>query len=162
MNLYVLRGGKFTASFNAKRLASGLRHRNDNVRNSNFLTTSFGTVGKDGVLQSLDTLSRLTTDEITDSFPYPQIFALTNLCIVCGKTSIYEFDGSSLELKIDNLTEGDTWTCVDYFDFVYLSNGKIVVTRDALNKEYSVVDSLPVAKSACDFKGQMIVGGLYE
>jgi len=56
------------------------------------------------------------------------------------------------------VTEGSTWTAVDFFDYVYLSNSKVAVIRDSASKVYSTTTTLPTATSICNFNGQVIIG----
>jgi hypothetical protein len=99
----------------------------------------------------------MVTTAITDAFPYPQIFVLTNLIIVCSQTKIYEWVAGALVLKL-TVAAGSTWTAVDFFDYVYMSNGKVAVVRDSISKVYSTVTTLPTASSICNFQGQVLVG----
>jgi len=159
MPLEVSRGGSFALTIDSDQLSRGLRPSKRLPRNSGFLTTCDGAVGRDGVLQVLDELTRMVTDTIIDGFPYPQIFVFTNMIIVCSPTKIYEWVAGALVEKL-TVTTGDTWSCVDFHDYVYMSNGTVAVIRDALDKTYKVVTDLPVAKAICNFNGQIIVGGL--
>jgi len=99
----------------------------------------------------------MDTAIITDSFPYPQLFILTNVIIVCSQTKIFEWVVGALVLKLTT-TPGSTWTALDGFDFIYLSNGKVAVIRDSISKVYSTVTTLPTAASICNFQGQVLVG----
>lgn len=81
-------------------LSRGLRPSKRMPRDSGFLVECAGAVGRDGVLQVLSQVSRLATTEITDGFPFPQIFVLKKLILVCGLAKIYEYQGSSLVEQI--------------------------------------------------------------
>ncbi|MCK4330881.1 hypothetical protein KAX02_13710 [candidate division WOR-3 bacterium] len=151
------RGGKFSFSIDADSLVRGLRPSKRVPRNSGYLIKSLGAVGKDGVLQVLDEITRLATTAITDGFPYPQIFVFTNVIIICGETKIYEWIGGSLVLKL-TVAAGSTWTAVDFFDYVYMSNEKVAVIRRSEDKIYTETTDLPTCMSACNFNGQVIIG----
>ena len=56
------------------------------------------------------------------------------------------------------VTAGSTWTALDFSSYVYLSNGKVAVVRDALDKTYSETTELPTCMAACNFNGQVIIG----
>ena len=127
-------------------------------RNSGFLVECAGGVGRDGVLQVLDELTRLATDTITDAFPYPQLFVFTNFIIVCSQTKIYEWVSGTLVLKL-TVAAGSTWSCVDLYDHAYMSNGKVAVVRSAADKTYSETTELPIAMTICNFNGQIMIGG---
>jgi len=149
--------GEFSVTITADQLAKGLRPSKRVPRNSRYLVTCVGAVGRDNVLQVIDEFTRIATTAITDAFPYPQIFVFTNLIIVCSQTKIYEWVSGALVLKL-TVTAGSTWSAVDFYDFIYLSNGKVAVIRDAISKVYSTTTTLPTAASICNFNGQVLVG----
>jgi|GEM_PF-1545584 len=137
-------------------LSKGLRPSKRMPRNSGYLTKCSGAVGRDGVVQALDEFTRLVTTGIT-TFPYPQLFVFTNVIIICSSTKIYEWVSSALVEKLET-TAASTWTALDFFDYVYLSNGNVAVVRDALGKTYALTTDLPTAMAACDYNGQVILG----
>lgn len=147
---------KFSFTINSPELCRGLRPSKRMPRNSKFLVESQGAVGKDGVLCAIDELTRIATTAITDGWPFPQIFVFTNVIIVCGQTKIYEWNGSLTEML--TVTAGSTWSAVDFYDYVYLSNGNVAVVRSAMDKTYSTTTDLPTAMAACNFQGQVILG----
>jgi hypothetical protein len=159
----VLRDGTFVYNLNAEELSRGLRSSKRSPRNTKFLVECVGAVGMDKVLQVIEDLEtdRVFTDtEILDTFPFPQIFVLTSMIIVCGKTEIFEYDGSTLTSKISALATGQLWSVVDFYEFVYMSNGVVSVLRDPMSGVYALTIVQPVAGAICDFNGQIIIGGL--
>ena len=148
---------EFSFNIESKHLSRGLRTSKRNPRNNHFLIKCAGAVGRDGVLQVLDEITRLATTAITDGFPYPQIFVFTNVIIICGETKIYEWVSGSLVLKL-TVAAGSTWTAVDFFDYVYMSNEKVAVIRRSEDKVYTETTDLPTCMSACNFNGQVIIG----
>lgn len=158
MDLVVVKGGKFTFTLSGKELSRGLRPSSRVPRNSEYLTESLGAVGMDGSLQVLDSISRMDTSAITDGFPFPQLFVFSNMIIVCGLDKIYEWNGSSLVLKYTATTLAGAWSAVDFFDYVYLTNGKEAVVRDAGSKAYSLSTTLPTGTTLCNYNGQVLVG----
>lgn len=96
------------------------------------------------------------TASIEESFPFPQIFVFTKAIIVCGETKIYEWVNDALILKL-TVTAGSKWNAVDFHEYVYLSNSKVAVERNALSKVYEI-SSLPTCMAACNFNGQVIIG----
>ena len=147
-----------TFTITSEQLTRGLRPSSRAPRDSKFLVESKGAIGQDGVLCAIDELSRLTTTEVTDTFPFPQLFVFTNLILVCGRLKIYELVSSALSLKYTASTSGSTWTAVDFYNYVYLSNGREAVTRNPDTGVYSLSSTLPKAMSICNFNGQVIVG----
>lgn len=147
----------FSVTIDTSKLSKGLRPSKRMPRNSGFLVECKGAVGKDGVLQTLDELIRIATAAITDAFPYPQIFVFTNLIIVCSSTKIYEWVGGSLVEKLI-VTAGSTWSAVDLYDFIYMSNGAVAVLRNPESDVYSITTDQPKAMAVCNFNGQILVG----
>ena len=148
----------FTFTISSDQLTRGLRPSKRAPRDSKFLVESKGAIGQDGVLCAIDQLTRTSTAEVTDTFPFPQLFVFTNLIIVCGRLKIYELTSGSLSLKYTASTGGSTWTAVDFYNYVYLSNGREAVTRNPDTGVYSLSSTLPKAMSICNFNGQVIVG----
>jgi len=147
----------FTLSIGSDSLAKGLRPSSKLPRNNGYLITCDGAIGKDATLATLDEVTRIATSTITDVFPYPQIFVFTNMIIVCSSTTIYEWVNSALVPKLVT-TAGSTWSAVDFYDYVYMSNGTVAVVRSATDKTYSETTDLPTSMAACNFNGQMFIG----
>jgi hypothetical protein len=153
----ISRYGKFSFTIKAEELSRGLRPSKRVPRNSGFLTTCSGAVGRDGVLQVLDELEAINTSGVTFTFPYPQMFVFTNIIIVCSATDIYEYSGGVLVHKL-NVSSGSTWSAVDFYDFIYMSNGFVAVLRDPVTMTFSVTTDLPDAEAICNFNGQVLIG----
>jgi len=73
-------------------------------------------------------------------------------------TKIYEWDSGSLTLKYTATTAGSTWTAVDFYNYIYLSNGREAVVRSPETGLYSLSTTLPTGMTICNFNGQVIVG----
>ena len=147
----------FSITVNTEKLCRGLRPSKRMPRNSGYLVECSGAVGRDNVLQTLEELTRIDTSVITDAYPFPQLFLFTNLIIVCSSTKIYEYVGGSLVEKL-TVTAGSTWSAIDLYDFIYMSNGAVAVLRDAGDKTYSISTDQPKAMAVCNFNGQVLVG----
>jgi hypothetical protein len=158
MDTVIVKGGKFTFTLSGKEMARGLRPTSRAPRNSEYLYECQGALGIDGSLDILDSLTRMDTSVITDGFPFPQLFVFSNMIIVCGLDKIYEWNGSSLDLKYTATTLASSWSAVDFFDYVYLSNGREAVVRDAGSKAYSLSTTLPTGTTLCNYNGQVLVG----
>lgn len=141
----------------------GLRASKRNRRGQQALTLATGAVPFEGALNSLPALTPIDISSITPapSFPYPQVFLLKRLTLVCTATQIYERNDSTgaLTQKLTGLTEGITWSVADFFHYIVLANGKQLVFRDGESKVWSTnnPDSVPNALSVCNFKGQLIM-----
>ena len=153
----ISRYGKFSFTIRPEELQRGLRPSKRVPRNSGYLVECDGIVGRDGVLQALSKLTTINTSTLTATFPYPQIFVLTNVTLVCTPTDIYEYSGGTLTKKL-TVTTGIMWSVVDYVNFIYMSNGIVAVIRNGLSLAYSVSSTLPKAKAMCNFNGQIVIG----
>lgn len=158
METSVAQGGKFTFTISSKELSKGLRPHKQNPRNSDFLVVSSGAVGYKGALRVIDSLTRMLTSVITDAFPFPQLFVFTNMIIVCGQKTIYEWVNGVLVLKYTAAVAGGVWSAVDFYDYIYMSNGNIAVVRDAASNVYALSTALPKASAICNFNGQVLIG----
>ncbi len=150
--------GAFTFTITSEQLSRGLRPSKRLPRDSKYLVESKGALGRDGVLAAIDKLERLDTSVIKDVFPYPQIFVFINFVLVCGETEIYEYSNKKLTLVFTASRRGSTWTAVDFYDYIYMSNGKVAVVRNPDTGEYSETSLLPTAASILNFNGQVILG----
>lgn len=149
----------FTVTLKTETLNRGLRPTQRAQRNAGYLVKADGVVGRDGVLSAIDDITRMDTSAITDGFPFPQIFVFTSMIIVCGLKTIYEVDSNgSLSLKYTATTPCGTWDAVDFYDYVYLSNGIEAVIRDAGTKAYALSSTQPHFTSVCNFNGQVVIG----
>jgi len=114
------------------------------------------------VLNSLETLDEIDVSSLGCSWPFPQIFALKTITLVCSPTTIYEYTvGPTFTSKII-ASQGTLWTCADFHNFIVLSNRTSLVVREGgsgLWKIYSGND-IPAARCVCNLNGQLIVGGL--
>jgi hypothetical protein len=136
----------------------GLALKN-NVRNRPFLIQSLGAFPYEQVLQSVKQFTRIDTSSLGAlTFPYPQLFVLSEAIIVCTPTAIYEYAGGALSLKLSGLTAGNTWTVLDYKSFIYLTNQEVAVTKDPATGTYSI-STLPAGNACCDYNGQVLLSG---
>lgn len=149
----------FTFTITADQLSNGLRPNEKMPRDSKHLIESKGAISKDGVLSAVSNLVRIDTSLLTDQFPFPQLFVFVNVILVCTRTKIYEWNDSSLVLKYTASTISGSWTAVDYFDYIYLSNGLEAVERNPESKVFALTTDIPHAVAACNFNGQLLIGG---
>lgn len=147
------------AEYTSEQLQRGLRPMAELPRNSNFQIQCDGAIGYHGTLQGIKAITAISTAAITDGFPYPQIFLLSNLILVCGQTKIYEWVNNALVLKL-TVSAGSPWSVVDFFDQLLLSNGVVTVERRPSDKVYAVRADLPIGEALFNYGGRIIVGGL--
>jgi hypothetical protein len=154
----VLRNGKFSFAFTQKDLMKGIKREKNASRNTGSFSSVSGMIGNDGSLESLPDLTAIDTSVITDDFPYPQLFVYTNYVIICDATKIYEYTtGGGLVAKV-TVSAGSTWKAVDFYNYVVLSNEKVVVVRDPLSQAYAVDSDLDVFSAICNYNGQVMIG----
>jgi len=157
--MQVSSNGVFSLDLGPEDLVKGLRLKSHSPRNTSYLTKSSGAVGKDGVLQTLPQLTKTSVGDLTFTYPYPQIFKLKSLSILCNEFKIYELVSSTWTLKYTETTEttGYRWSLVDYHNYIYMSNGVVAVVRNDMTGAYSATTDPPVASAMCDFNGQVII-----
>lgn len=158
--LNVSANGSFTLGIPSEDLQRGLRSVAEQPRNSGHFIQCDGAIGYHGSLQGITGITALATSAtITDGHPYPQLFVLPNLIVICGKTKIYEWVNSALVLKT-TVTTGNPWSLVEYYDQLLLTNGVVTVERRPGDKVYALRSDLPIGEALFNFGGQVIVGGL--
>lgn len=158
----VLRNGRFMFTIGADELSRGIRPSKRAARNEKYLVQSISAVGLDGVLQVIDDLeaNRVdTTLDITDGFPYPQIFVFKEVILFCGEADIYEYVTGVLTHRLGPVTVGTLWSAIEYHNFIYMSNGVVAVIRDPNSGIFAVTALQPAAYAMCDFNGQVMLGG---
>lgn len=155
----IFRNGKFSHMISGDQLSRGLRYSKRLPRNNNMMTECSGAIGRDNILHIIEEFNRINTNAITDSFPYPQLFVLNEVIVVCSSTTLYEWFNGALVTKFTATSEqvGHTWKVADYHSTLYLSNGKITVVKDPKLKTYSV-STYPIATGICNYNGQLIIG----
>lgn len=143
-------------------LEKGLRATKRNPRNSQFLVHSQGAFPEDKVIRALDDIStyQLDTYGIITEYPYPQVFVLTHVTIVCTADAIYEYKAGGLTLKLRDVTVGSTWTVADYGRYIIMTNGAALVVKDYDSQEYWPYSGcdIPSCLCLCDLNGQLIIG----
>lgn len=154
----VLRNGKFTINLSNKDLAKGLKKNNKLARDRHGMTELTGLISKDDVITAMDQLIRIDTNIITDGFPYPQLFILSNYILICGSTKIYDYSSGSLIL-VATVTAGNTWKVVDFIEYLILTNGVVNVVRSASDGTFNISTDFPEANAICNYNGQVLIGG---
>ena len=161
----IFNNGYFALMLEREDLAKGLKPKGSVGRNEKFLENLGGGFVHDGELQSLDLLDRTNTDIreevgiVVFTFPWPQLLVRPNRILLCGPTTIYELVGTSWAFRIAASLEGGFWACVDFEDYFYLSNGKVVITRST-GGTWAEVTTLPKAMALCNFNGQVFAGSV--
>lgn len=162
-DLVVRRDGKFSFTIGPKELSRGVRPKEGMHRDNKYLVYCSGIVGKNGTLATLDPYET-QFPSITDAFPYPQVFKLTNFTLLCGKRYIWEVpNGATLDDAVNVFycsTIGNLWSVLDYHDYLYLSNGRVNIVRDPATGNYAYDMTIPTAIAACNYNGQALIGGI--
>ena len=130
-----------------------------NHRNQPFLSESLNAFPKNDKLQTVASFTAIDTSSLgTLSCPYPQLFVFSDCIIVCTRTAMYEYDGTSLTKKVDSLLAGNTWDALDFKTYILLTNGITTVIKKSTTGEYVVDADLPAAVSVCNYNGQVLIG----
>jgi len=153
----IINNGKFAYRIPQQQLVSGIANTKSQGRNIPGLSSVKGMIGQDGRLTSFDDLTQLDVSSLGESFPFPQLFCFSMLTLVCGQTKIYEYSGG-FNLKITT-SPGYVWSAVDFGNYIMMTNGVVTVVRDAITDQFAE-STLPVARSVCDYNGQVFAGGL--
>ena len=137
----------------------GLEPTKHGLRNvMGYLISCVGAVPYQQVLQSIQSFTSIDITSLgAVVFPYPQLFVLQDVMVVCNSTAIYEFNGTTLTLKKDGLTPGVLWSCADYHNYLLFTNGQVTVKKDPSTGLYSVDSSVPFGTNFCDYNGQLFV-----
>ncbi|RLC21491.1 MAG: hypothetical protein DRH93_11680 [Deltaproteobacteria bacterium] len=141
---------------NSQEVALGLRKEKKQPKNTFDKVELTGMITQEGMLRTNPVHTRIDTSIITDGFPYPQLFVLNKVVIICGRTDIYEWNGTALIHKI-NVTGGMIWKVMESFNFIYLTNGEVSVKRDPWNKYYTLDDEV-ISHALCNYNGQVLAG----
>lgn len=142
-------------------IVKGLRQKERSPNNIPTLTEISGIYPREGLLASLpEPVQIALTDLPEQTFPFPQLFKLTNLTLVCGENSIWEFNetNNSFAEVLANIPGNHTWSVIDFVEWIYLTNGKVAVVRNAGSKQYEVVTELPFGSCLCNYNGQILIG----
>lgn len=129
----------------------------ENKRGVLYLTESTGAFPYEGSLITCEDFSanQIDLSSLSCSFPYPQIFFLSEVVLVCTPTKIYEYPDITTA-KITT-TAGCLWTVADYKTFILLTNCQVMVKKDAETGVYSVDSSRPFGTCVTDFNGQAFI-----
>ena len=136
----------------------------NNARNNPLLSESIGAFPYQGTLEAVEEFTRIDTSGLpAHSFPYPQIFVISNTVVVCLEDAIYETtNGVSYTLKISGLTVGTLWSLVDFKTYIVLMNGATAVQKVHDTGVYEVVsygaDKIPHGETVCNFNGHILIG----
>lgn len=143
-------------------LIKGLRSSDHNPMNNGFLLQADGVIKEFGELFNIEELTQLDISDLdAQTFPFPQLIQLRNWTLLCTPTKIYTYDGSSFTLVFTTEDEGSTWTYADFYRYLLMTNGKVLITLDPETGAWSkYVDCLiPHCLCLCDVNGQVFCGG---
>lgn len=142
-------------------LAVGLRNDDRRAKNSQALVISEGAYPELESLHTVEEYEEYDFSSLDCTWPFPQVFQLKEITLVCTPTSIYELIGESLSLLLGDITSGTSWSVADYWPFILMTNNSVIVTRDALSGSWSIYegDDIPLGSCVSDINGQAFVGG---
>lgn len=101
------------------------------------------------------------------NFPYPQLFVLTDLVLLCYPGEIYEVNNPQRPEQFYKVFEtpkvAKPWTVADFGTYLVLSNGACRVQKDPSTKAYTEIlndPRFPNAEVFAAFNGQCLAGGI--
>lgn len=140
-------------------LQKGLRSSGQNRRNEQALMVCKGAFPFEGALGGMPIPERVSLEGISPApvWPWPQVFVLKQLTLICCETQIYEVVGGVNVLRLDTLTPGLRWSFADFQRFIVGTNGKQIVSRDGTTLEWTSVNvfSLENCTSVLNYNGQL-------
>lgn len=150
---------EYTVTYDAG-FANGLRPNPRNPRNVQFLAMLAGAIPYDNVLSSLDELP-VPVSVAGAQWPFPQLFHLRRMTLVCTLDAIYELKGATLT-KLCDAVAGSTWSCADFGEYIILTNGNSLIERSpqtGVFAEYADC-KIPPCLCVCEVNSQLLVGGI--
>ena len=150
---------EYTVTFDTG-LANGLRPNTRNARNNEYLMVLAGAIPYDGVLSSLPELPE-PIQVLNAQWPFPQLFHLRRMTLVGTESALYEYKDGVLNL-LCNTVPGNTWSCADFGEYIVLTNGASLITRDPQTGIFSeYIDcTIPPCLCVCEVNSQLLVGGI--
>lgn len=149
-------------TFTLDKLNVGLRADDSQPINSNGLTELYNL--KPGPL-GLTAYEALTDRRgtLTFSWPYPVIFAGTNLIFILTSTTLYTMNSSWTQTSQITTTAGYLWDFLDLGTYIIFTNGTKMIIREPIGGTYSAINSsstMPRFSTGCVFNGQLICGNI--
>jgi hypothetical protein len=142
-------------------LGKGLRGNERNARNSQALIVSNGLIPEDGALVSVPALEIISGIELLgEVFPFPQVHDGQAHVVVMGQTKIWEFVDDAFVLVLSGLTPGGIWTVADFYDYIVMTNGKVMIKRDPVTHTWGLISDvlIPLGSCVCGVNGQLFIG----
>jgi hypothetical protein len=155
MNMQTTRDGIFDLQISSEDLAIGLRRTKSNKLDSPGMVECQGVIGQEGILQKIKELVR--SFSITSNFPFPQLFIDSKVILLCTADTIYEYVNGELSIKFST-SAGSKWGFISVGNFIYMSNGRVVIIRDPDTLEFYQSTDYPTATCICNYNGQVIIG----
>ena len=151
---------EYVLNFN-EGIKKGITPTEKNAYNNEGFLDMSGAFQNDGLIQSVEKPEWIELSSLDVEFPFPQVFELIGITLVCTPTRVYELlADNSLDEKIST-SEGGLWSVADYHLFIVLTNGRQIIIRDGQSGEWRVYDEceIPTGICVCNLNGQLIIGG---
>jgi len=146
-----------------KGLVIGLRPREDNPRNSQALTDAFNVrASKDGLIAYIPVID--PTSSTVSKWPFPRLYIGKSVNILADNSNIYEVSSGWAKTEVLDLgtTVTTPWAIADFHDYVVMASD-VLIDRNPTTGLWSVVEpssTMPLFKTCCNFKGQLIGGNV--
>lgn len=138
----------------------GLRNSPKTSKRAEVLIKSDGFIPENNILRTLTLMDDFGA-ELDCDWPFPQMFTLQGITLVCTPTVIYDYnDGSLVELFVADAA-GTTWSVGDFWPYVIMTNGLYIVQRNPETGVWGASEScdIPFCVCLCEANGQIIMGG---
>jgi len=157
-------------------ISKGLRPRGRSRRNAEGLVECYNLrCGPRGLEPYTPLSNPISGVDLSPSWPFPQLITSTRYKFlvtrdeVGGQDRIYEVSNDYSTITLIALIShstygvGGRWSIADFDEYVLLSNGVYVVYRDTTVDTFdstTALTSTPTCNSICNFKGQLVGGGV--
>jgi hypothetical protein len=152
----------------AKGFQVGLRPTLRSQIGNEALVMAQGLVPEEGVLHSIEdiTVQQIDTSSLGCTWPWPQIFVLQSITVVCSQNAIFVVNPDMSLTQVCNwfAPPNSLWTYADFGLTVILCNGASIIKLDGLSGEWGQVSDCSIMGANCiaGINGQLFAGGLFQ
>lgn len=147
-------------SFRFSNLQKGISPSSVQLRNEEGLYDALNVIaGKEGI--GVPDSAIHLTPSTSHSFPYPQLVMTSDGAFVVNSDGVFELNLSTYEtyLELEIAPGSNQFSCADFGLYQVWANGSTLMYRDQYrNFTEQYADSTP--HSVCNFRGQLIMGGM--
>ncbi len=143
--------------------ATGLRRHHANGKNKQQLVTAYNVkIGPSG-MEAYPIVSEPFTGLPSVAWPHPQLFKSSQGLYALSAENLYSIDGSTYTATshLSGIAGGTgLWSMADFGAHILWANGSKVVQRKGDTGVYSVTNPGFTIQSICNYRQQLVVGGI--